>query len=142
MSTFVEQGILTPLTDQVNASKVLSDPNVIPANEWEQVKTKDGQIYGVFTKYQGGTMPIVRKDWLDELNLPEPATLDDYYNVLKAFTEQDPDGNGKKTRTDSARPACMNCRVSSARGLETTICGNGGRQAGRSIFYRCGHPGL
>ncbi|MGC6590059.1 extracellular solute-binding protein [Paenibacillus sp. Dod16] len=96
MSTFVEQGILTPLTDQVNASKVLSDPNVIPANEWEQVKTKDGQIYGVFTKYQGGTMPIVRKDWLDKLNLPEPATLDDYYNVLKAFTEQDPDGNGKK----------------------------------------------
>ncbi|WP_194543114.1 extracellular solute-binding protein [Paenibacillus sp. JZ16] len=96
MSTFVEQGILTPLTDQVNNSKVLSDPNVIPANEWEQVKTKDGQIYGVFTKYQGGTMPIVRKDWLDELNLPEPATLDDYYNILKAFTEQDPDGNGKK----------------------------------------------
>ncbi|RAR43284.1 ABC transporter substrate-binding protein [Paenibacillus sp. MDMC362] len=96
MSTFVEQGILTPLTDQVNGSKRLSDPNVIPANEWEQVKTKDGQIYGVFTKYQGGTMPIVRKDWLDELNLPEPATLDDYYNVLKAFTEQDPDGNGKK----------------------------------------------
>ncbi|MGG4354887.1 extracellular solute-binding protein [Paenibacillus lautus] len=96
MSTFVEQGILTPLTDQVNGSKVLSDPNVIPANEWEQVKTKDGQIYGVFTKYQGGTMPIVRKDWLDKLNLPEPATLDDYYNVLTAFTEQDPDGNGKK----------------------------------------------
>lgn len=96
MSTFVEQGILTPLTDQVNGSKALSDPNVIPANEWEQVKTKDGQIYGVFTKYQGGTMPIVRKDWLDKLNLPEPATLDDYYNVLKAFTEQDPDGNGKK----------------------------------------------
>lgn len=95
MSTFVEQGILTPLTDQVNGSKVLSDPNVIPAKEWEQVKTKDGEIYGVFTKYQGGTMPIVRKDWLDKLNLPEPKTLDDYYNVLKAFTEQDPDGNGK-----------------------------------------------
>lgn len=96
MSTFVEQGILTPLTEQVNGSKVLSDPNVIPANEWEQVKTKDGQIFGVFTKYQGGTMPIVRKDWLDKLNLSEPVTLDDYYNVLKAFTEQDPDGNGKK----------------------------------------------
>ncbi|WP_441295371.1 extracellular solute-binding protein [Paenibacillus sp. HGF5] len=96
MSTFIDQGILTPLTNQVNGSKVLSDPNVIPAKEWEQVKTKDGEIYGVFTKYQGGTMPIVRKDWLDKLNLSEPETLDDYYNVLKAFTEQDPDGNGKK----------------------------------------------
>ena len=49
-------------------------------------------------------MPIVRKDWLDELNLPEPATLDDYYNVLKAFTEQDPDGNGKRhVRTQHGR---------------------------------------
>ncbi|MCV4231531.1 extracellular solute-binding protein [Virgibacillus sp. LDC1] len=96
MSTFIDQGILTPLTDQVTGSKVLSDPNVIPAKEWEQVKTKDGEIYGIFTKYQGGTMPIVRKDWLNKLNLPEPETLEDYYNVLKAFTEQDPDGNGKK----------------------------------------------
>nr|WP_280521147.1 extracellular solute-binding protein [Paenibacillus mangrovi] len=96
MNTLIDQGVLTPLTDQVKASKVLSDPSVIPTDEWDQVKTKDGQIYGVFTKYQGGTMPIVRKDWLDKLNLPEPKTLDDYYNVLKAFTEQDPDGNGKK----------------------------------------------
>ncbi|MFI6588800.1 extracellular solute-binding protein [Paenibacillus glucanolyticus] len=96
MSTFIDQGILMPLTDQVNGSKVLSDTDVIPAKEWEQVKTKDGQVYGVFTKYQGGTMPIVRKDWLTKLNLSEPETLDDYYKVLKAFTEQDPDGNGKK----------------------------------------------
>src|SRR5690606_23046600 len=51
-------------------------------------------IYGVFTKYQGGTMPTVRKDWLDKLQLPVPITLDDYYNVLKAFKEQDPDENG------------------------------------------------
>ncbi|WP_028612426.1 extracellular solute-binding protein [Paenibacillus harenae] len=96
MNTFIDQGILTPLTDQLNASKILSDPSVIPAAEWEQVKTKDGQIYGIFTKYQGGTMPIVRKDWLTKLNLEEPTTLDEYYAVLKAFTERDPDGNGNK----------------------------------------------
>ncbi|MDQ1909665.1 extracellular solute-binding protein [Paenibacillus sp. GD4] len=96
MNTFIEQGILTPLTDQVKGSKTLSDPNVIPAQEWEQVKSKDGKIYGVFTKFQGGTMPTVRADWLKKLNLEEPKTLDDYYKVLKAFTEQDPDGNGKK----------------------------------------------
>ncbi|MCZ8517132.1 extracellular solute-binding protein [Paenibacillus filicis] len=96
MNKLIDQGILTPLTDQVKASKTLSDPNVLPTQEWDQVKTKDGKIYGVFTKFQGGTMPIVRADWLKKLNLPEPKTLDDYYNVLKAFTEQDPDGNGKK----------------------------------------------
>jgi putative aldouronate transport system substrate-binding protein len=40
-------------------------------------------------------MPTVRKDWLDKLNLKEPTTLDELYNVLKAFKEQDPDGNGE-----------------------------------------------
>lgn len=96
MNLFIEQGVISPLTDQVKASKVLQDPDVLPPQEWDQVKTKDGKIYGVFTKFQGGTMPIVRNDWLKKLNLPEPKTLDDYYTVLKAFTEQDPDGNGKK----------------------------------------------
>lgn len=96
MNLFVSQGILTPLTDKVKASKVLSDNEVLPSGEWDLVKQKDGKIYGVFTKFQGGTMPTVRADWLKKLNLQEPKTLDDYYNVLKAFTEQDPDGNGKK----------------------------------------------
>lgn len=38
----------------------------------------------------------IRKDWLDNLNLSMPTNLDELYNVAKAFTEQDPDGNGKK----------------------------------------------
>lgn len=38
---------------------------------------------------------MIRKDWLDKLNLDIPETLDDWYNVLKAFKTQDPNGNGK-----------------------------------------------
>ncbi|MDF2923506.1 MAG: transporter substrate-binding protein [Paenibacillaceae bacterium] len=38
----------------------------------------------------------IRKDWLDHLNLQMPTTLDELFNVLKAFTENDPDGNGQK----------------------------------------------
>jgi putative aldouronate transport system substrate-binding protein len=34
-------------------------------------------------------------DWLEKLGLPVPETFDDYYNVLRAFTFDDPDGNGK-----------------------------------------------
>ena len=37
---------------------------------------------------------FIRKDWLDKLGLEQPKTIDDFYNVLKAFKEQDPDGNG------------------------------------------------
>ncbi|NOU65321.1 extracellular solute-binding protein [Paenibacillus sp. LMG 31461] len=37
---------------------------------------------------------IIRKDWLDNVGLAEPKTIDEFYNVLKAFKEKDPDKNG------------------------------------------------
>ena len=33
--------------------------------------------------------------WLEKLNLEIPETLDELYTVLKAFTDQDRDGNGQ-----------------------------------------------
>lgn len=38
---------------------------------------------------------LIRKDWLDKLGLKVPATTDELFAVMKAFTEKDPDGNGK-----------------------------------------------
>jgi putative aldouronate transport system substrate-binding protein len=95
MDILVDQGVLTPLNDKIKASKILSDPAVIPPEEWAQITYKDGKIYSVFNKKEGGTLPIVRQDWMDKLGLQQPKTLDDFYNVLKAFKERDPDGNGK-----------------------------------------------
>jgi len=37
----------------------------------------------------------IRKDWLDNLGLDIPKTLDDIYKVAVAFTNNDPDRNGK-----------------------------------------------
>jgi putative aldouronate transport system substrate-binding protein len=37
----------------------------------------------------------VYKPWLDKLGLKEPTTPDEYYQMLKAFKERDPNGNGK-----------------------------------------------
>lgn len=39
---------------------------------------------------------MLRQDWLDKLGLKAPTTMDEWYNVLKAFREQDPNGNGKQ----------------------------------------------
>ncbi len=38
---------------------------------------------------------VIRKDWLDNLGLETPTTLEDIYEVAVAFTELDPDGNGQ-----------------------------------------------
>ncbi|MGG1516944.1 extracellular solute-binding protein [Paenibacillus oryzisoli] len=36
--------------------------------------------------------PQVRMDWLEKLNLKKPTTIDDWYNMLKAFKAQNPSG--------------------------------------------------
>ena len=36
---------------------------------------------------------IIRQDWLDKLGLPVPQTIDDWYEVLCAFRNRDPNGN-------------------------------------------------
>ena len=38
---------------------------------------------------------LIRKDWLDKLNLKVPGTTEELFAVMKAFTERDPDGNGR-----------------------------------------------
>lgn len=55
----------------------------------------DGGLYG-FTPARGnGCITYLRKDWLDNLNLEIPTTYDEYIDVLKAFVNDDPDGNGQ-----------------------------------------------
>ncbi|QMV41296.1 extracellular solute-binding protein [Cohnella cholangitidis] len=56
----------------------------------------DGQIYGIPEGFATGNSLAIRKDWLDKLNLPVPTTLDEYEKVLKAFVNDDPDGNQQK----------------------------------------------
>ncbi len=59
----------------------------------------DGKIYSLPTRLPARpktkNQPVINKAWLDKLGLAIPDTTDDLYNVLKAFKEQDPNGNGK-----------------------------------------------
>lgn len=72
-------------------------PNLAKINPLIYQNTSlDGKIYGLPLVRPISRFAITyRKDWMNKLNLKEPQTLDDYYNLLKAFTEKDPDGNGK-----------------------------------------------
>jgi putative aldouronate transport system substrate-binding protein len=59
-----------------------------------------GKLYGVpFQKPLARNGVVIRKDWLDKLGLQVPKTTDELMEIAKAFTEKDPDGNGKKDTT-------------------------------------------
>ncbi|MFP3126662.1 extracellular solute-binding protein [Ectobacillus funiculus] len=79
-------------------SKYLDDyPNLKKISEDRRTAASiEGKLYGVpFQKdfARGGL--LIRKDWLDKLGMKVPTNLDELYEVAKAFTENDPDGNGK-----------------------------------------------
>ncbi|QGG57435.1 extracellular solute-binding protein [Paenibacillus sp. B01] len=60
----------------------------------------EGKLYGVpLQKALARNGVIIRKDWLDKLGLPLPKTTDELLQAAKAFTEQDPDGNGMDDTT-------------------------------------------
>ncbi|NMO95462.1 extracellular solute-binding protein [Paenibacillus lemnae] len=90
---------LNELIDQYapNLKKIIdSDPDVK-----KQISLDDGTIY-MFPlmkldalKLNATSGLIMRKDWLDKLGLEAPTNIDEWYTVLKAFKEKDPNGNGK-----------------------------------------------
>ena len=57
----------------------------------------DGKIYGIYRSRTIGRAGIsVRKDWLDRLGMTTPETVEEFSQMLRRFTEDDPDGNGVK----------------------------------------------
>ncbi|GGF43311.1 sugar ABC transporter substrate-binding protein [Microbacterium sorbitolivorans] len=83
-------------------SEYLDDyPNLSKIDEQTRADASiDGQLYGVpMLKYKARYGVLVRQDWLDNLGLEVPHTLEDLADVARAFTNDDPDGNGNDDTT-------------------------------------------
>ncbi|MBQ3471460.1 MAG: hypothetical protein IJH17_03705, partial [Clostridia bacterium] len=53
----------------------------------------DGKIYGIYRSRTIGRAGIsVRKDWLDRLGMTTTETVEEFSQMLRRFTEDDPDG--------------------------------------------------
>ncbi|WP_066195791.1 extracellular solute-binding protein [Gracilibacillus timonensis] len=74
--------------------------NKIPEVAWE-LSSLNGANYFVPRPRpsEGSYFFTLRKDWLKNVGLEMPTTDEELYEVLKAFSEQDPDQNGKDDTT-------------------------------------------
>jgi putative aldouronate transport system substrate-binding protein len=79
-------------------------PNLKAAMEETPIMRKlstspDGKIYSLPARLPSRPVsefqPVINKAWLEKLKLDAPTNIDELYTVLKAFKEQDPNGNGK-----------------------------------------------
>lgn len=95
ISKTVDLDLLTPL-DELLRTSAQTLKALYPEDAWKAVTFK-GRIYAVpnLAEVPGDEVMYVRKDWLDALGLKPPETLDEYYEVMYAFTYKDPDRNGR-----------------------------------------------
>ncbi len=100
MEILAEQGLVLPLNDYIEEygtefKKVYEE---YPQVE-DLITLLDGQIYGLPHVNDCYHCSLSQKmwvyqPWLDALGLEVPQTTDEFYEMLKAFKEQDPNGNG------------------------------------------------
>lgn len=95
---------LVDLKDMLDtyAPNCMKTYNEIQSADWKQIMTTpSGGIYGMLGRYEslfentGDGIQIINKKWLDAVGKDIPTNLDEYKDVLKAFKEGDPNGNGQ-----------------------------------------------
>lgn len=94
----VNQKIFVPLEDYIekyapNIQKLLDEVEGVRA----AVTAPDGHIYSIPYVLDAPKVDFsisINTRWLDNLGLEMPTTTEEYYQVLKAFKEQDANGNG------------------------------------------------
>ncbi len=64
----------------------------------QAITAADGHIYFIPYVPEGDFARgwFIRQDWLDKLGLKTPETVDELHDVLVAFRDKDPNGNGQK----------------------------------------------
>lgn len=95
-------GTFVPLNDQIEQyGDQIKDKMDKISDSWLNITCPDGNIYGLpsltLGYYFTDNRSWINKKWLDNVGLGVPATLDDFYNVLKAFKENDANGDGNAT---------------------------------------------
>jgi multiple sugar transport system substrate-binding protein len=99
LGTLVDQGLVREVKkDDVSGGGDITD------RAWDAAKALDGKYYGVPTSAHAFAL-FIRSDWRKKVGLPEPKTWEDLVTLGKAFTEKDPDGNGKKDTAGFIMPA-------------------------------------
>lgn len=99
-SELANAGMLADITDsyEKDASDLLKQTIEVDGGIQLASAKVDGKLYGLpQLSAADGTCDLlwIRTDWLENLGLKAPTTMDELVEVAKAFRYNDPDGNGQ-----------------------------------------------
>ena len=97
----VQSGLLCDMTDifeEYASDRVKAETELFP--EAVEASKINDRLYAI--PQMGGVPAMgcqvwwIREDWRQNLNLPEPQNFNDILEICRAFSNEDPDGNGQK----------------------------------------------
>ncbi len=104
LQTYIDAGTILPLTGYIEEYGTHTQAAFEHLEDFyvrELMTQSDGNIYfmpgftyHMITRYS--QILWMNQEWLDALNLAQPTTTDELYQVLKAFRDGDPNGNGAR----------------------------------------------
>lgn len=95
---FGSQGVLIPLNDLIDQYAPKLKAALDKMDAWDYITASDGNIYALpeLNKRKPQTILLWQNNrWLEKVGMEAPKSMDDLYNILKAFKEKDPNGNGE-----------------------------------------------
>lgn len=93
----LQQGAFADLTSELTGDNLKQYPNLarLPPYVWDSVRI-NRKIYGVPKPIlRVNSIPFYRGDWAKKLGIAKPTNADQIYDMLVAFSKNDPDGNGQ-----------------------------------------------
>lgn len=109
LATYIEGGIIAEIPIETIREKAPNFAKCADENDdgslWSTMIYK-GKNYGIPNPMNVVPMAMFwNKTWLDNVGMDVPETLEEYEEVLTAFVEQDPDGDGKRDTAGMAERA-------------------------------------
>ena len=96
LNEWAQNGIVMSYDEYLKDGKYPYVSSVVNSEAYKGLKI-DGKVYykplGLCPQQWGY---LIRQDWLDNLGMKIPTNIDEFYEVIKAFTNNDPDKNNKK----------------------------------------------
>ena len=95
LTAMYEDGVIAGLNDLID--QYGQDIMAARPEDTHWVMNEEGEKLGICCRFVDWPecMFMIRQDWLDNLGLEMPTTLDELDEVARAFTFDDPDGDGK-----------------------------------------------
>jgi len=94
-ATYCRDGLLLELDEYLTTGKWPILEKLAYGDVYWWRYNVDGKVYGIPMPIQPGDWNnYIRSDWLEKVGLDVPTTPEEMYEVLRAFKEDDPDGNG------------------------------------------------